>query len=115
MGRGIAPPRQLERQAGKPRVVTIGDRPAPGIIVPQGIKLDVEDRGLDRVESCVDSGHRADIAVAPAIFADLARGDGKLAGGGDGRPGIARAATASSRSLVTTAPASPSAPRFLVG
>src|SRR5581483_93585 len=92
MGGAGAARREAQVEAGEPGIVAGGDGAAAGVVVGQARELDAEDRRLDRVEPRVDAGAGADIAVAPAVFADLARRGRETGIAGDDHPAIAERA-----------------------
>ena len=65
--------RQIQRQPGKPGIVARGDCLPARIVGIETRQFRGQDRGLDRVQPRVDPDPRADVTLAPAIFADFAQ------------------------------------------
>jgi hypothetical protein len=96
---------QDERQPSQAVMVTRSNRLAAPVVGLEARQYDREDRRLDRIDAGVDAHAGADITLAPAIFADLARrrGERRIAGRDDA--GIAERAEVflSGRSGLVTA------------
>src|SRR5436305_4224429 len=60
--------RKCQRQPGETPIITVRHDLPASIITLQRPELDTEYSGLDRVETRIDAGARADITLAPAVL-----------------------------------------------
>ena len=82
--------RKHQREFGKPRIVTVGDRTTPRVVGRNAPELNLEDRRLDRVETRIDADAGANIPLSPAIFPHLTQRRGERGVLGDDHAPIAK-------------------------
>src|SRR6266851_6963358 len=81
--------RNHQWQSRQSRIITGGNGLPPRIIPREAPELDIEDRGLDRIEARIDAGSNTNMTFPPTILANFTQGSGNIGIIGDGYSAIA--------------------------